>query len=105
LVAAHARFPGSDLRAKIANAFWRQLYYLGYDETKFSEAVGQHDWNFLTGLFPYSRLSPAVTGSQAPITPDEVRAQMRAYLDYARMFNQDRATAPLLSHVIVRAGR
>ena len=95
-------FPGVT-ESENRERFWRQLYYLGYDETKFSEAVGQHDWNFLTGLFPYSRLSPVVTGSQAPITPEEVRAQMRAYLDYARTFNQDCAASPLLSHVIVRA--
>jgi hypothetical protein len=96
-------FPGVT-ESENRDRFWRQLYYLGYDEKKFSEAVGEHDWNFLTGLFPYSRLSPAVNGIEEPIAPDEVRAQMHAYLDYARTFNQDRAASPLLSHVIVSAG-
>ncbi len=84
--------------------FWRQLYYLGYDEKKFWAALNHPEWNFLTGLFPYSRLDRAITGVRTPIGPDELRAQMHAYLDYAQTFDLDRAASPGLSHVIVRAG-
>src|SRR5206468_215063 len=56
--------------------FWRQLYYLGYDEKKFWAELDHVDWNFLTGMFPYNRLSPAVGGVPSPITPEELRAQL-----------------------------
>ena len=97
-------FPGvSELENR--ERFWRQLYYLGYDEKKFWAALDQADWNFLAGMFPYNRLSPAVGGAQSPITPEEFRAQVAAYLDYVKTFNRDRAASPSLSYLIVRADR
>jgi hypothetical protein len=83
--------------------FWRQLYYLGYDEKRFEAEVS--DWNFLTGMFPYQRLSPVVTGSQLPIKAEELRGQYAAYLEYARTFDRDRAASPALSYLIVQANR
>jgi hypothetical protein len=97
-------FPGvSELENR--ERFWRQLYYLGYDERKFWKELDHVDWYFLTGLFPYNRLSPALTGSQTPITTAEFRAQLGAYLDYAKTFNRDRAASPSLSYLIVHADR
>jgi hypothetical protein len=83
--------------------FFRQLYYLDYDEKKFWAALDHSDWNFLAGLFLYYRLSPAVTGSNAPITPEELRAQQASYLEYARTFNRERAASPMLSYLVVHA--
>ena len=83
--------------------FFRQLYYLGYTEKKFWAELDHADWNFLTGMFAYERLSPAVSGSEAPITPKELRAQLADYLSYSRSFNRDRAAAPTLSYLIVHA--
>ena len=97
-------FPGvSEIENR--ERFWRQLYYLGYDEKKFWAELDHADWYFLTGLFPYNRLSPALTGSQSPITPEEFRAQLAAYLDYVKTFNRDRAASPSLSYVVVHADR
>jgi hypothetical protein len=95
-------FPGVS-ETENRERFWRQLYYLGYDEKKFMAEVS--DWNFLTGMFPYQRLSPVVTGSQPPITPEELRAQYAAYLAYARTFNRDRAASPALSYLVVQADK
>lgn len=83
--------------------FWRQLYYLGYDEKKFWAEVDRGGWNFLTGMFPYQRLSPAVSGRNEPLTPAELRTQLNAYLDYTRSFNRDRAASPALSYLIIHA--
>jgi hypothetical protein len=83
--------------------FWQQLYYLGYDEKKFWAALDHADWNFYVGMFPYYRLSPVVSGSNAPITPEEIRAQVVSYLDYARTFNRNRAATPSLSYLVVHA--
>jgi hypothetical protein len=82
--------------------FFRQLYYLGYDENRFWAELDHADWNFLTGMFPYERLSPVVSGNQTPITPKELRAQVASYLSYSRLFNRDLAVTPLLSYVAVR---
>ncbi len=89
-------FPGVS-EAENRERFFSQLYYLGYDDKKFWAELDTSDWNFLAGLFPYHRLSPAVSGSEAPITPAELRAQLGTYVDYVHSFNRVRATAPTLS--------
>jgi hypothetical protein len=95
-------FPGVS-ESENFERFWKQLYYLGYDEKKFWAEVDRSGWNFLTGMFPYQRLSPAVSGNQSAITPEELRARLASYLEYAHTFNRDRASTPALSFVIVRA--
>jgi len=96
-------FPGVS-EAENRERFFNQLYYLGYDENRFWAELARSDWNFLAGLFPYHRLSSAVSGNQNPITPDELRAQLTTYLEYARSFNRARAAAPVLSYLVVLAG-
>ena len=96
-------FPGVS-EAENRERFFRQLYYLGYDEKKFWAELDHADWNFLAGLFPYNRLSPVVSGSNASLTLEELRAQVASYLEYSRSFNRDRAAAPTLSYLIVSAG-
>ena len=95
-------FPGVS-EAENRERFFSQLYYLGYDEKKFWAELDHADWNFLAGLFPYHRLSPAVSGSEAPITPDELRAQLGSYVAYAHSFDRDRAASPRLSYLLVQA--
>ncbi len=95
-------FPGVS-EAENRERFFRQLYYLGYDERKFWVELDQPNWNFLTGMFAYERLSPAVSGSAAPITLPELQSQLVSYLEYSRSFNSQRAATPVLSYLIVHA--
>ena len=95
-------FPGVS-ETENRERFWRQLYYLGYDEKKFWVEVDRGGWNFLTGMFTYQRLSPAVSGRNEPLTPADLRAQLDAYLNYTRSFNRDRAASPALSYLIIHA--
>ena len=95
-------FPGVS-ESEDRERFWRQLYYLGYDEKKFWTQVDRGGWNFLTGMFPYQRLSPPVSGNQSPIMPEELRAQFATYLNYSRTFDHEQAASPLLSYVVVEA--
>jgi len=95
-------FPGVT-EAENRERFFRQLYYLGYDEKKFWAELDRSNWNFLAGLFPYQRLSPVVSGTNASITPEELRAQLASYLDYSRTFTRDRAASPTLSYLVVHA--
>ena len=44
-----------------------------------------------------------MSGSEARITPEELRAQQSSYLDYVNSFNRDRATTPTLSYLVVQA--
>jgi hypothetical protein len=97
-------FPGVN-ETEDRERFLRQLYYLGYDEQKILSEIGKRDWNFFAGLFPYERLSPVITGKWDPITPDEIRAHIKKYRNYAASFDRQTATsAPVLSYVVVRAG-
>ena len=97
-------FPGVN-QTEDRERFLRQLYYLGYDEAGISSEIGKSDWNFFAGLFPYERLSPVITGKSDPIMPDEIRVQIKDYLNYAATFDRQRATAaPVLSYVVVHAG-
>jgi hypothetical protein len=95
-------FPGVT-EAENRGRFFEQLYYLGYDEKKFWAELDRQDWNFLTGLFPYQRLSPVVSGTNAPITPEELRARVASYFEYSRTFNRERAASPALSYLVVNA--
>jgi hypothetical protein len=95
-------FPGVS-EAENRERFFQQLYYLGYDKKKFWAELDHPDWSFLSGMFSYHRLSPAVSGDQTPITLEELRAQLANYLTYLRSFDRDRATRPQLSYLVVRA--
>lgn len=95
-------FPGVN-ESENRERFFRQLYYLGYDEKKFWAELDVSDWNFLAGLFPYQRLSPVVSGSSTPIAPEELRGLLASYLEYSRTFNRDRAASPSLSYLVVHA--
>lgn len=81
--------------------FYRQLYYLGYDEKKYWAQLEHADWYFLAGMFSYDRLSPPVSGAVAPITPVELRAQIANYIEYAGTFNRERARSPTLSYLVI----
>ena len=96
-------FPGVSEREN-RERFFRQLYYLGYDEAKIWRELDQRDWNFYTGLFPYSRLDPAITGTPTPIMPEEFRAQIKDYLNYGGSFDRQQAASPTLSYVVVHTG-
>ena len=95
-------FPGVN-ESENRERFFRQLYYLGYDEKKFWAELEVSDWNFLAGLFPYQRLSPVVSGSSTPIAPEELRGLLASYLEYSRTFNRDRAASTGLSYLVVHA--
>jgi hypothetical protein len=95
-------FPGvTDVENR--ERFFQQLYYLGYDEKRFWAELDRSGWNFLAGLFPYQRLSPVISGSSTPLSPEDLRAQLASYLEYAHTFNHDRAVSPRLSYIIVAA--
>jgi hypothetical protein len=85
--------------------FFQQLYYLGFDDRRIFLELDKADWNFYAGLFPYSRLAPVVTGNATAITPDEIRAQIKDYLNYTASFDRARAAAPTLSYIVAPASQ
>jgi len=95
-------FPGVS-EVENRERFFQQLHYLGYDEKKFWAKLDTPDWDFLTGLFSYRRLSPAVSGDNQPIMPAELGAQFANFVAYSRTFNRERASSPTLSYLIVDA--
>ena len=83
--------------------FFAQLYYLGYDDAKFSDKLDSLDWNFYAGMFPYYRLSRVVSGHSTPIYPEEIREQTKRYLDYSASFTGERAQKPQVSYLLLSA--
>ncbi len=81
--------------------FFKQLYYLGFDEERIWGRVNRSDWTFFAGLFPYHRLSPVTRNQVSSITPDELRSQIKEYHKYAISFTRESATRPVLSYLIV----
>jgi hypothetical protein len=81
--------------------FLQQLYYLGFDEQKMWYEMDRGDWNFFAGMFPYYRLSRVVSGHSEPIFPDEMRAQIQNYLNFAQSFNREKAASPRLSYMLL----
>ena len=82
--------------------FFQQLYYLGFDEKRIYQELGQGDWTFYAGLFPYHRLSPVTRGEASPITPEEIRTQIREYTSYSSAFTREQAANPRLSYLVVQ---
>jgi hypothetical protein len=95
-------FPGVT-EAENRERFFKQLYYLGFDEKKIYGELERGGWTFYAGLFPYYRLSPVTRGNASPITPDELSAHVREYTGYASAFSRDQATSPLLKYLVVAA--
>ena len=83
--------------------FFQQLYYLGFDESRVYKELGQGDWTFYAGLFPYHRLSPVTRGNASPITAEEIRTQVREYTGYSNAFTSEQAANPRLSYLVVQA--
>lgn len=84
--------------------FFKQLYYLGFDEQKIYSELDRSDWTFYAGLFPYYRLSPVTRGNATPITADEVRTQVDEYKKYSGVFSREQASHPRLQYLVVSAG-
>jgi hypothetical protein len=82
--------------------FFQQLYYLGFDEKRVYQELGKGDWTFYAGLFPYHRLSPVTRGETSPITPEEIRTQIREYTSYSSAFAREQAANPRLSYLVVQ---
>jgi len=81
--------------------FFKQLYYLGFDEKKIYNEIDRSDWTFYAGLFPYYRLSPVTRGNASPITPEELRTHVAEYNAYSSAFGRDQATQPRLKYLVV----
>ena len=85
--------------------FFKQLYYLGFDEQKIYSELDRSDWTFYAGLFPYYRLSPVTRGNASPITPEEIRTQVEEYKKYSDAFSREQASNPRMQYLVVSADR
>ena len=84
--------------------FFKQLYYLGFDEKKIYNEIDRSDWTFYAGFFPYYRLSPVTRGNASPITPEELHTHVAEYTSYSSTFTRDQATSPTLKYLVLAAG-
>ena len=93
-------FPGIS-EAENRERFFKQLYYLGFDERQIRKELGRGDWAFYAGLFPYYRLSPVTRGKTSPITANEIREGVQEYLAYSSRFSNVEAVREPLTYLVV----
>jgi hypothetical protein len=93
-------FPGVT-EAENRERFFKQLYYLGFDEKKIYKELDRNGWTFYAGFFPYYRLSPVTRGNASPITPEELRTHVQEYQNYSAAFTQEQAAHPRLQYLVV----
>ncbi|HSE32168.1 MAG TPA: hypothetical protein VLA93_11400 [Pyrinomonadaceae bacterium] len=97
-------FPGVT-EAENRERFFKQLYYLGFNEKTIYNEIDRSDWTFYAGLFPYYRLSPVTRGNASPITPEEIRTRVKEYTSYSAAFSREQATYPRLQYLVTSADR
>ena len=97
-------FPGVT-ESENQERFYKQLYYLGFDEKRIYTEIDRGDWTFYAGLFPYYRLSPVTRGNAGPITPEELRAKIQQCIAYSGSFSRTQATTPELNYLVVDASQ
>jgi len=83
--------------------FFNQLHYLGFDENRLYRELEQSGWSLFAGFFPYDRLSPVVSGKTLGISAEELRTQVREYVQYSNSFVRENATKFRLSYLVVRS--
>ncbi|MFL6227750.1 MAG: hypothetical protein ACJ741_03110 [Pyrinomonadaceae bacterium] len=84
------------------------IYYCGEDfssvDPEHFDALDGRRRYLVSSLISRARNNPNLQTGWHPITPDEVRAALREYADYAATFTRERAAQLPLSYLVVDAG-
>jgi hypothetical protein len=80
--------------------YYFYLYYSGADENELAKAMVEGRFNTLSALFGVERVITTLTPDAKPITPEDMRAEIRRYSDFIHSFSRKQAAQPLLSYVV-----
>ena len=83
---------------------YQYLYYTSEDMTSVDEsrfeALDYRRKFLIRSLIEWGHTDPAWTVDWKPITPEEIRAALKSYADYAASFSGENAQRPALSYVV-----
>ncbi len=81
--------------------FYRMLYYFGRDAEWLKEDFRKGDIEAYMALFGWDRFNPVLSVNYRPLTVAEIEAEVERYKVFTETFNFEKASAPVLSYVIV----
>lgn len=103
LWSSHTTSAGGIEIAENKRLFYHWLYYSGYGEKDVEEGLKAVAFEITAALFGSKRALPDLSQASAPITMQEIDAEVKAYGDFIRNFSKRDATEPILSYAMVSA--
>jgi len=100
---SHTTSAGSIGIAENKRLFYCYLYYGGYAEKDVEEGLKAGAFEITAALFGSERALPELAQHSAPITVQEINAEVKLYSDFIKNFSKETATQPLISHAIIPA--
>ncbi|HEY6805530.1 MAG TPA: hypothetical protein VI306_18275 [Pyrinomonadaceae bacterium] len=91
---------GNITAAERKTLFFKYLYYSGFDEAKFMQAM-QYDFTSRVEIFGAERTNPSLTLNHQEISPEEMRQAYQEYTNYCARFSRTDAANPSLGYAIV----
>jgi hypothetical protein len=99
-------FSGADA-AEHRQRVYQYLYYTGVQyepgDAYAFERLDPHRKYFINSLIGWGRSDAAWNVSWRPVTPADIETELRGYREYAATFDQNRASHPKLSYLILPA--
>lgn len=99
----HTNSAGGVDQAENKELFYRYLYYSGFDEKELARALDERLYEVVAALFGGGRALPELASGSMPITAGEKEAEIRKYKEFISKFDAAKASAPVISYIIVPA--
>jgi len=84
--------------------YYKYLYFQGLNDEWLGKRLNNGDFVSMIALFGWGRHSDRLTVDAAPLSKDEIAAEVLNFRKYIEEFDADRAAEPLLTHLVVPAG-
>ncbi len=82
--------------------FYLYLYYSGWG-SELSQTLKENSFEITAAIFGSERALPSLGTKTAPVTAQEIQAEVLKYAEFARTFNAQTAASPTLHYIIVPA--
>lgn len=82
--------------------YYKLLYYTGTDEAQFADLL-KNTRIAPSTIFGWERINSRLGADPKPVTPDEIREEVRRYSDFKASFQREQAAQPKLSYVVTPA--
>lgn len=84
--------------------YYKLLYYTGTDEAQFADLL-KNTRIAPSTIFGWERINPRLGADPKPVTPDEIREEVRRYSDFTASFQRAQAAQPKLSYIVTPASK